>query len=355
MQGTRHIFGLFMALVACLATAVLTTLAAGQTDRITRPAVSEKASPLQPIAPVAHDGYRGYGFLRKPPGDGPFPAVVLIHGGLNTWASERLRQFVITSAMPSRLLAAGYVVATMTYRSRDVDPQSRVSLDDSLAAVEYLQRLPYVNAASVAVYGCSGGGDLALAVASEKRVAAIVAEEPASIMFTGVWNSSSPKAGERYDTGDSAPIFENPKRYYTEEHQRLTKQKIARIQSPILIAQGDVKTLLAVNDFNAAVLIPELRSAGKVLEVVTYPGEPHCFAFGDYGPPSSSASTVKAFHDIDAFIRRHIVTRPKAVDPSLVTQTPFTFSEVINRMPANNALHQTAATHSWSAAGERER
>ena len=85
----------------------------------------------------------------------------------------------------------------------------------------------------------------------------------------------------------------------------------------------DVKTLLAVNDFNAAVLIPELRSGDKALEVITYPGEPHCFAFGDYGPPSSSASTVKAFQDVDAFIRRHIATKPRAVDPALVTQTPF--------------------------------
>ena len=62
-----------------------------------------------------------------------------------------------------------------------------------MAAVEYLQRLPYVNAASVGVYGCSGGGDLALAVAAEKPVAAIVAEEPASMLFTGVFNNASPK------------------------------------------------------------------------------------------------------------------------------------------------------------------
>lgn len=119
----RRTFGLIVVVATCVAAAtVLTPLAASQTERITRPAVSEKASPLQPIAPVAHDGYRGYGFLRKPPGDGPFPASALIHGGLMTRASERLRQFVITRPMPSRFLAAGYVVATMTYRSRNVDP-----------------------------------------------------------------------------------------------------------------------------------------------------------------------------------------------------------------------------------------
>jgi dipeptidyl aminopeptidase/acylaminoacyl peptidase len=311
MQDKRVRVTIFTLLIAGITTSVLTTpLATGlaQGERITKPTVSEKASPLEPIAPVAHDGYRGQAFLRKPPGDGPFPAVVLIHGGLTTLPSERLREYALTNALPSRFLAAGYVVATITYRSRDVDLQSRVSLDDSLAAVEYVQRLSYVNAASMGVYGCSGG-DLALAVAAEKPVAAIVAEEPATILFTGVFNNASPKAGERYTPRDSAFIFENPKRYYTDEHQRLTREKIARIQSPILIVQGDVKTLLAVNDFNAAVLIPELQSARKTFEVITYPGEPHCFAMGSQ--PASAASALKAFRDSDAFFRRYVATQPK--------------------------------------------
>jgi acetyl esterase/lipase len=81
-------------LAACITTSVLTTPlvnGAAQSEPITRPVVSEKASPLDPIAPVAHDGYRGQAFLRKPPGDGPFPAVVLIHGGLTTAPSGFLR------------------------------------------------------------------------------------------------------------------------------------------------------------------------------------------------------------------------------------------------------------------------
>lgn len=324
MQCHKTTLTMLAVLAACVTTSILTTprvTGAGQSERITRPAVSEKASPLEPIVPVAHDGYRGQAFLRKPPGEGPFPAVVLIHGGLTTVPSERLREYVLTNALPSRFLAAGYVVATITYRSRDVDLQSRVSMADSLAAVEYLQRLAYVNAASVGIYGCSGGGDLALAVAAEKPVAAIVAEEPASILFTGVFNNASPKAGERYTARDSAPIFENPKRYYTEERQRLTREKIARIQSPILIVQGDVKTPLAVNDFNAAILIPELRSADKRVEVIIYAGEPHCFAMGS--PPASAASALKAFRDSDQFFRRYFATQPKPIDPALITDMPL--------------------------------
>ncbi len=318
MQHTKHALTL-SAILFALTASVLTPLVGAQTEPTTRPAVSETASPLEPIAPVARDGHRGDGFLRKPPGNGPFPALVVVHPGLTTWSTQLLRQYA-TSALPSRFLAAGYVVATVTYRSRDVDLQSRVSLEDSLAAVEYVERLPYVDKASVAVYGCSGGGDLAVAVAAEKRVAAIAAEEPASILFTGVFNNTSPKAGERYTPQDSAPIFKDSKGHYTEQHQRATRQKIAKIQSPILIVQGDVETPLAVNDFNAAVLIPELRAAGKTVQSLTYSGEPHCFAFG--ARPTSMASPLKAFQDMDAFFRRYIATQPKPVDAALVSQVP---------------------------------
>ena len=53
---------MFTLLLAGITTSVLTTplaIGLGQGDRITRPTVSEKVSPLEPIAPLAHDGYRG--------------------------------------------------------------------------------------------------------------------------------------------------------------------------------------------------------------------------------------------------------------------------------------------------------
>lgn len=320
----------FRWLNAWISLAAVTTLALGggvsdaalqdaRGSAATRPEIALHVAPLDEVAPVAQDGHHGLAFLRKPPGNGPFPAVVLIHWGVVTLARERLRESAL-GVLPSRFLAAGYVVATITYRSRDVDPQSRVSLDDSLAAVAYLQRLPYVDAASVGVFGCSGGGDLALAVAAETRVAAIVAEEPASILFTGVFHKASPKAGERYTPRDSAPIFTDIARYYTEEHQRLTRSKIARMQSPILIVQGDVATPLAVNDFNAAVLIPELRAAGKTLEVITYPDQPHCFAQMAYG---SAAAGLKAFEDSRAFFARYMKTQARPLPAALAPTVPL--------------------------------
>lgn len=310
-------------LIACLlvsAEPILAQRREAPADPITRPVVSEAASPVEAIAPVAKDGHRGQGFLRKPPGTGPFPAVVVIHGGLTTLPPERVREITL-SAQPSRFLAAGYVVAVITYRSRDDDPQSTVSLADSLAAVAHVRQLPYVDPRSVVVSGCSGGGDLALEVAAATDVAAIVPEEPASILLTGIFNKAFPKQGDRYTPRDAAPISADPKRYYTAEYQKLTRAKIDRIRSPILIVQGDQQP---INHFNAAVLIPELRAARKTLEVITYPGEPHCFAFYGNGPRTPRpAAALKAFEDSDRFVRRYLRTQPKPVDPSLVTQVPL--------------------------------
>jgi dipeptidyl aminopeptidase/acylaminoacyl peptidase len=304
----------------CFATLVSPALPVADQDppneSITRPVVAEDASPVETIAPVARDGHRGQGFLRKPPGAGPFPAVVIIHGGLVTLPTELLREQAL-SVQPSRFLAAGYVVAVITYRSRDDDPQSTVSLEDSLAAIAHVRQLAYVDPESVVVSGCSGGGDLALQVAAETEVAAIVPEEPASVLLTGIFNKSFSKRGERYAPVDAAPISADPKRYYTAAYQKRTRAKLGKIRCPILIVQGDQAP---INAFNAAVLIPELRTARKTLEVITYPGEPHCFAFYGSGPRTPRpAAALKAFMDTDRFVRRYLRTKPKPLEPRLVT------------------------------------
>ena len=112
----------------------------------------------------------------------------------------------------------------------------------------------------------------------------------------------------------------NPKRYYTPELQKLTRAKLARIQCPILIIQGDVHS---INRFNQEVLIPELRAAGKKLEVLTYSGEPHCFCFYGEGPRTPSPEVaLKAFADMQSFCQRHVPTKPKRLNSAVVKLVP---------------------------------
>jgi hypothetical protein len=75
---------------------VIGTRRARAQSAVTRPVVSEKACPLETIAPVAADGHSGLAVLRKPPGAGPFPVVVWFHGGIATVPLTRLEATAIS-------------------------------------------------------------------------------------------------------------------------------------------------------------------------------------------------------------------------------------------------------------------
>jgi dipeptidyl aminopeptidase/acylaminoacyl peptidase len=309
---------------ACLAGVAMPSIDARQSpaaDTVTRPFVSEEVAPLESIAPIASDGSRGEGFLRKPPGKGPFPAVVLIHGGIVRWPSQQLRDYAL-GTWPSRFLAAGYVVATITYRSRDVDPQSPDALNDALAAIDYLRHLSYVDSRRIAVNGTSGGGDLALWDAASTSLAGIVAEEPASSMFMGMITKQTPKKGERFTPEDAMVIHANPAKFFTPEYRKLAQERIAPINCPILIVQGEETSRL--NVFNRETLISEAKAARKALEIKSYPGEPHSFAFYSTAARTPRpAVAAQVFEDIDAWLRRQLRTPPVPIDARLVKQVPF--------------------------------
>jgi acetyl esterase/lipase len=294
---------------------------------VMRPVVSQSACPLETITPVGADGQRGLAVLRKPPGAGPFPVVVWFHGGITTLPLARLEGTTRDLATGSRFLAAGYVFVAATYRSRDVDLQTNDSVEDAIAVVDHLRQLPFVDRSSIVVGGCSGGGDLAMAVATRTSVCAVIAEEPASVLMTGVFNNSTPKRGDRYTPDDSFFLLENGRPYYTPELQRAFRAKLATLTAPVLIVQGEVnRREIPINRFNADVLIPELRAAGKRFDVRTYADQAHCFCSssglarpsGLSAHASWPATALKAFQDIDAFCRRHVRTKPRALDPSVI-------------------------------------
>jgi dipeptidyl aminopeptidase/acylaminoacyl peptidase len=288
-------------------------------SQTTRPVIAEDVSPVESIAPISRDGHRGEGFVRKPPGSGPFPAVILIHGGLTRRPTEELRKYTL-STHPSRFRAAGYVVVVITYRSRDVDPtaQTPMPVSDCVAAIEFVKALPYVDPESILVTGASGGGDLTLEAAAQVEVAAIAPEEPAAVLMAGLVVADSSVARK----ADYLQLYRD-----RADHREF-RAKLARIESPILILQGDHNTHSGLNRFTAGVLIPELRAAGRSFEVKTYPGEPHAFSFySDAERTPRPAAALEAFRDIDRFARRFVEIQPVAIDPSRVQFVPVGYGE----------------------------
>lgn len=124
------------------------------------------------------------GTLALPAGDGPFPAVVLVHGsGAND------RDETILGNRPFRDLAWGLAaqgVATLRYDKRSfAKPQTLLRhgaaltvraevVDDAVAAVAVLRARPEIAADRVFVLGHSLGGMLAPRIAGEAKAAGVI-------------------------------------------------------------------------------------------------------------------------------------------------------------------------------------
>ena len=301
-------------------TLLLAVAAAEEPAKTTYPKVSEEACPVKVVSIPGKAGNKVTTIVRQPPGNGPFPAMVLLHGGLSPYRLETLKQESLTRPNYVRFLAAGFVIVVPTFRSREENPQTRDALDDCLAVVDYVKKLPVVDPQSVAVLGGSGGGSLALELAGEADLCAIVAGEPASVLFTGLMVRGMSDRGPAFQD-----VMRNPKKYYTPELQTFTQAKIKQIHCPVLIVHGDIHPLKIINQ---EIIVPELKAANKLAEYIEYPGQPHAFWWGS----QDGAVGQRVFDDAMRFLKPTLKTQPARIDESL-----------INRVPAGRDRAQKAA------------
>jgi acetyl esterase/lipase len=122
------------------------------------------------------------------------------------------------------------------------------------------------------------------------------------------------KGTRRRDQRDK--MMQDPRGFYTPELQKLTREKIGRIKFPVLIVHGDQHP---INKINHDIIVPEMNRAGKKLEVILYPGQPHTFVFGRSGSPEA---TRKCFDDCQAFFKKYLPTQPTPLPDSLLKQVP---------------------------------
>lgn len=263
---------------------------------------------------------QAYAAVRQPPGAGPFPAIVFLHGGLGHSSMSALRENAVDSPVQARFLAWGYVTVSATRRAIADDPLDRGVIGDVLAIVQAVRAMPSVDPDSVALYGGSGGGTLALEVASvSDRLAAVVAGEPATIIYMEmltkehiVFDAEGRRTGDRrWDV-----MKADPKQLYTPVIQRRTRAKLQDLATPVLILHGDQHPL---RKFNLGVFVPEMQALGKAVTVKTYPGEYHGFYWGQGRIPSlAKKSNVNA----EAWLRERLPTAPSPVSPDWIEQRP---------------------------------
>lgn len=239
--------------------------------------VSETESPVVPTYVRSADGAYVATALRKPPGNGPFPALIVFHGAPGGRGMEQLLGWSRGDhggPVWERFLAEGFVVVVADYRggpwnlaNAPSDTGMTTAIDDGVAVVDYVRALPYVDAARVSVYGVSLGGNLVLFLASKvPSLHAVVAGAPAPIWFLG---AAVPTDGTRPDLAS------------IEGDVAVASRNIAPIRAPILVQVGTIDPLLPLDRR----LYDALTGQGKRVRMEIYEHGYHDFVLGPQGQP----------------------------------------------------------------------
>jgi dienelactone hydrolase len=120
----------------------------------------ERGEPLG----IAH-GYPIQGYLTKPRGNGPFPAVVLLHSCNGASATRRSVANVVTGWGYVALFVDDYTTRGFTEGCKT---RFTEGLSDAFGALLFLSKLPFVDTKRVAVVGFSQGAETALNIASSR-------------------------------------------------------------------------------------------------------------------------------------------------------------------------------------------
>lgn len=264
--------------------------------------------------------------LRKPPGDGPFPIVLLASGnggGGMAWVRDwvRTRDFLM-----ERLLDAGYACACIRYRTevelgyndggrlvvdvrqgREMFNRSPLEYEDEIAVIEHVKTLPYVDADRVGLIGMSHGGEMVLKIFSEYHGAAVgVASEPAAHEFLALSPDDTVTINEatqlrNIEEMQMAEVEKVKARIDTD----LARERISTIETPILVMgrrddhlQGIFRTTYDM-----------LEEAGKDVEWVSFDHPLHGYIYpvrredGDYEVDKVQDEAIAL---VIAYLDRHL-------------------------------------------------
>jgi arylformamidase len=259
--------------------------------------ISESDSPLKAFDTKASDGRATRAWFRKPKGDGPFPTIIFIHGGLTQFPDVSLRQHLTDNPVITRFIEARYAVVMTTFRTYEQDVQSRGPIEDVRAVLQHTAKLPGVDPRRIVLYGGSGGGSIALELGGDPEVRAVVAGEPATVLYTGMLT-----------TGQYGPRLEmmaSPEKYFTPELRQRTLAKLKSVRVPVLVLHGDRHDL---HKLNKPLFLPLMKEAGIEVAYREYPGYGHGFYFGGgddrWGKGADEAVVEQVVADVRNFLRR---------------------------------------------------
>lgn len=227
--------------------------------------------------------------LARPPGEGPFPAIVFIHGGgWHSGGRNQLRPWVEEAAR------RGYVAATISYRLMKYDdlngpgtPNFPAQVHDAKAAIRWLRAHAdkyHVDLDRIGVAGASAGGHLALLVGLTDSAAGLEGEggyRDQSSRVQAVVNWFGPtEMASCHDKSSVAWMLrmfvggtpaEAPDRYRAASPTTYVSQD----DPPVLTLHGDRDQLVPVEQ--AHLLDQKMKAAGAPHTLLVLTGQGHGF------------------------------------------------------------------------------
>ena len=180
------------------------------------------------------------GYLSRPDGPGPFPAVVVLHGCPGFFAGY--------AEIADQLKSWGYVaLAVDRLGSREIGPRCGdgfpAQATDAYAALKYLSQDASVDAARIAVLGYSMGGESALSTVERGRIDPPFPEKFAVAVVYYPW----------------------------------CRGRSAMVSAPVLILIGAEDNVASAASCREMVAQP--HDGGAAIDLIVYPGAHHNFNF----------------------------------------------------------------------------
>ncbi|WP_292518261.1 dienelactone hydrolase family protein [Methanoculleus sp.] len=205
-------------------------------------------------------------YITTPEGDGPSPALVLLHSfnGLEPGYE----------VMVDRLATEGFVVIAPEWQTFEESPEDTVMEGLVRDTVAYLGTRPEVNESSIGLTGFCAGGRYTMLFLPQ------IEEFSAGVAWYGF-----PYSGGQANGTPPAEFVEN-------------------ITDPMLIIHGTADEASPVGDIYR--YATDLDAAGKYFELKVYQGEPHGFMIREDGQLVETPVAESAYQEMVVFFKQRL-------------------------------------------------
>jgi endo-1,4-beta-xylanase len=235
-------------------------------------------------------------YLRKPSGPGPFPVVVLLHGGrYGKAATYGLGRS--TQSPTADFIRAGWAVYSIDYRPNDKISIEPIETEDTLEAIKAVRQYSFIDSKRVGLLGASHGGNVLSRVIARIDAQGAILCAPATFDLIEVKKAAGRGEPvvpilkkliadmEKTHGAAAEEIEKDPAKFGYSS----AMTEVAKVRCPLLIINGRNDDNSPVSTIDA--YVQQLRAAGKPVETYLPKNGPHGFYFGRPEIPETKEAT----------------------------------------------------------------